>query len=74
MKETSGQKTSEERFARRLGLAGATNLGLGAMLGGGIYVISGIAAGMIGPALIFAYMATGFLTVFTAINYAELAS
>ena len=74
MTETSGQKTSEEKFARRLGLAGATNLGLGAMLGGGIYVISGIAAGMIGPALIFAYMATGLLTVFTAINYAELAS
>jgi len=74
MTETSGQKTSEEKFARRLGLAGATNLGLGAMLGGGIYVISGIAAGMIGPALIFAYMVTGLLTVFTAINYAELAS
>jgi amino acid transporter len=74
MSETSGQEHSEEKFARRLGLAGATNLGLGAMLGGGIYVISGIAAGMIGPALIFAYMATGLLTVFTAINYAELAS
>ena len=44
------------------------------MLGGGIYVISGIAAGMIGPAIVLAYLITGALTVFTAINYSELAS
>ena len=44
------------------------------MLGGGIYVISGTAAGMIGPALVMAYLVTGLLTVFTAMNYAELAS
>ena len=63
----------EERFARRLGLLGATNIGLGAMLGGGIYVIAGAAAGMIGPALIVAYLLTGFLAMFTAVNYAEIA-
>ncbi|MHA1927156.1 MAG: APC family permease, partial [Candidatus Thorarchaeota archaeon] len=45
-----------------------------AMLGGGIYVISGEAAGMIGPALVFAYLVTGLITVFTAINYSELAA
>ncbi|NHJ12824.1 MAG: amino acid permease [Candidatus Thorarchaeota archaeon] len=67
------QKT-EERFARRLGLAGATNIGLGAMLGGGIYVIAGLAAGMIGPGLFLVYLATGTLTIFTALNYAELAA
>jgi len=44
------------------------------MLGGGIYVISGTAAGMIGPALVFAYLFTGILAMFTAINYAEIAS
>ena len=63
----------EADFHRCLGLAGATNIGLGAMLGGGIYVISGTAAGMIGPSVIFAYAITGLLTIFTAINYAELA-
>jgi amino acid transporter len=42
------------------------------MLGGGIYVISGTAAGMIGPALIFAYLFTGILAMFTAVNYAEI--
>ncbi len=74
MSEMVEQGTTEEKFARRLGLAGATNLGLGAMLGGGIYVISGIAAGMVGPGFIVAYLATGLLTIFTAINYAELSS
>ena len=63
-----------EKFSRHLGLVGATNIGLGAMLGGGIYVISGTAAGMIGPALVIAYLVTGVLAMFTAINYAEIAS
>ncbi|TFG96183.1 amino acid permease [Candidatus Thorarchaeota archaeon] len=62
----------DERFDRRLGLIGALSIGLGAMLGGGIYVIAGTAAGIIGPALVLAYLATGLLTIFTAVNYAEL--
>ncbi len=70
--ESFTDERQDGKFARRLGLIGATNIGLGAMLGGGIYVISGTAAGMVGPALIIAYLATGLLTVFTAINYAEL--
>jgi len=71
--ETISDKQASSKFSRRLGLIGATNIGLGAMLGGGIYVIAGTAAGMIGPALVMAYLATGFLAIFTAINYAELA-
>ncbi len=71
--ESFGDERPDGKFARRLGLVGATNIGLGAMLGGGIYVISGTAAGMVGPAIVIAYLATGLLTIFTAINYAELA-
>ncbi|MHA2424122.1 MAG: APC family permease [Candidatus Thorarchaeota archaeon] len=74
MTEASTDKSTDGKFARRLGLIGATNIGLGAMLGGGIYVISGIAAGMVGPIIILAYLITGLLTIFTAINYSELAS
>ncbi len=74
MQESVVNEQKKERFARRLGLAGATNLGLGAMLGGGIYVISGLAAGMIGPGLFMVYLAAGTLTIFTALNYAELAA
>lgn len=72
MTETTSDKQASGKFNRRLGLVGATNIGLGAMLGGGIYVISGTAAGMIGPALVFAYFFTGLLALFTAINFAEI--
>jgi len=72
--ETSSDKRASGKFGRHLGLIGATNIGLGAMLGGGIYVISGAAAGIIGPALVFAYFFTGVLAMFTAVNYAEIAS
>jgi len=71
--EVASSEQQSSKFSRRLGLIGATNIGLGAMLGGGIYVISGTAAGMIGPAIVLAYFVTGALTIFTAINYAELA-
>ena len=74
MTETINDEQASGKFGRNLGLIGATNIGLGAMLGGGIYVISGTAAGMIGPALVFAYLFTGVLAMFTAINYAEIAS
>ena len=74
MTETIGDEKASEKFGRHLGLVGATNIGLGAMLGGGIYVISGTAAGMIGPALVIAYFFTGLLAMFTAVNYAEIAS
>ena len=74
MTETIDDEQTSGKFGRHLGLVGATNIGLGAMLGGGIYVISGTAAGMIGPALVFAYLFTGVLAMFTAINYAEIAS
>ncbi len=74
MQETISKQQGEDKFGRHLGLVGATNIGLGAMLGGGIYVISGTAAGIIGPALVVAYLVTGVLAMFTAINYAEIAS
>ncbi|MHA1769404.1 MAG: hypothetical protein ACTSV3_06080 [Candidatus Thorarchaeota archaeon] len=40
-------------------------------MGGGIHIIAGAAAGIVGPALILAYFRTGVLAMFTAANYAE---
>ena len=74
LQDLANDEQADGKFSRRLGLVGATNIGLGAMLGGGIYVISGTAAGIIGPALVVAYLVTGILAMFTAINYAEIAS
>jgi amino acid transporter len=57
-----------------MGLLDVTMFGVGAMIGAGIFVLTGIAAGAAGPALVFVYLCNGILTTFTALSYAELGS
>jgi amino acid transporter/nucleotide-binding universal stress UspA family protein len=64
----------EVTLARTLGLFDATMIGLGAMIGAGVFVLTGIAAGEAGPAAIVAFALNGIVTTFTAFSYAELAS
>ncbi|MBN2082395.1 amino acid permease [bacterium] len=61
-------------FARNLSLFDATMIGVGAMIGAGIFVLTGLAAGVAGPAAILAFALNGVVTLFTAFSYAELAS
>jgi amino acid transporter len=61
-------------FARDLGLFDATMIGVGAMIGAGIFVLTGIAAGEAGPASIVAFALNGAVTLLTAFAYAELAT
>jgi APA family basic amino acid/polyamine antiporter len=70
------QRLSEQEIplARTLGLASATALGLGAMIGAGIFVLSGMAAGEAGPALILAFALNGVIAVIVGACYAELAA
>ncbi len=49
-------------------------IGVGAMIGAGIFVLTGLAAGAAGPALILAFFLNGLVTIFTAMSYAELGS
>ena len=49
-------------------------IGVGAMIGAGIFVLTGIAAGESGPASILAFALNGVVTLLTAFAYAELAS
>ncbi len=64
----------EVSFARNLGLFDATMIGIGAMIGAGIFVLTGIAAGEAGPAALVAFALNGLVTLLTAFSYAELAS
>ncbi|MFB6085836.1 MAG: amino acid permease [Halodesulfurarchaeum sp.] len=49
-----------------------TFIGVGAMIGAGVFALTGFAAGLAGPALILAFALNGFVAIFTAISYAEL--
>jgi amino acid transporter/nucleotide-binding universal stress UspA family protein len=71
---TPAPQDAEVSFARDLGLFDATMLGIGAMIGAGIFVLTGIAAGEAGPAALLAFALNGFVTLLTALSYAELAS
>ncbi len=62
------------QLARHLGLFEATMIGVGAMIGAGIFVLTGIAAGNAGPAALIAFGLNGVITLFTALSYAELSS
>ena len=52
-----------------------TFLGVGAIIGAGIFILTGIvAATQAGPAVIFCYVVAGFACAFAALSYAELAA
>ncbi|MFC1819681.1 amino acid permease [Thermodesulfobacteriota bacterium] len=61
-------------FRRNMGLFMAVMIGIGATMGPGIFALPGELAHMVGPAGVLVYLAMGFLTVFTALNYSELSA
>ena len=71
---TNGINGGEIALSRTLGLLDITMIGVGAMIGAGIFVLTGIAAGEAGPALVLAFFLNGIVTTFTALSYAELGS
>ncbi len=59
---------------RGLGLWGATDVGVGAIIGAGIFVLSGVAAGLAGPSVILSFLLAGLTAFLTALSSAELSS
>jgi len=72
--KTNNNIIHETELSRDLSLYHVTMIGVGAMIGAGIFVLTGIAAGHAGPALIIAFGLNGLVTLFTAFSYAELGS
>lgn len=65
----------ENRLRRILGPVQLTSLGIGAVIGAGIFVATGAAAhNVAGPALMVSYVIAGITCVFAALCYAEFAS
>lgn len=65
----------EQRLRRCLGPVQLSSLGIGAIIGTGIFVLTGIAAhDRTGPALMLSFVAAGITCIFAALCYAEFAS
>lgn len=59
---------------RHLGFWGATLLGVGAIVGGGILALAGPAFALAGPSAILALALNGVLAIVTALSFAEISS
>jgi len=69
------EMAGEHRLRRVLGPIHLTSLGVGAIIGAGIFVATGAAAhNVAGPALMLSYVVAGLTCVFAALCYAEFAS
>jgi len=66
------EEWSKPVLRRKLGLWDAVSIGLGAIIGAGIFVLIGIASGMAGPAVIFSVIISGVSATFTALSFAML--
>ena len=69
------EMAGDHRLKRVLGPVALTSLGIGAVIGAGIFVSTGKAAHDIaGPALMVSYVVAGLTCIFAALCYAEFAS
>src|SRR5256885_15190024 len=66
---------TDQRLKRALGATNLTALGIGAIIGTGIFVLTGtVAAQNAGPAVIFSFVLAGGASVFAALCYSGVAS
>lgn len=66
--------TNNKSLLRTLTLKEAVGVGLGAIIGAGIFVVTGIAAGVAGPAFLLGLLAAGLIAAFNALSSAQLAA
>jgi len=67
-------EASKGNLIRELGLSQALSIGLGTMIGAGIFVLSATAAERAGPGAAFSYLIAGFICLPTAMTVSELAT
>jgi APA family basic amino acid/polyamine antiporter len=61
-------------LVRTLGVWQAAAVSIGAIIGAGIFVLIGVAAGIAGPSVILSFIIAGVASFFTALSAAELSS
>ncbi len=68
------KQESEHGLQRSLGPFSLTALGIGAVIGAGIFVLSGLGAKYAGPALMLSFVLSGLGCAFAGLCYAEFAA
>ncbi len=75
MREAEGSTAGEPTLKRTLGALNLTLLGVGAIIGAGIFTLTGTAAARYaGPAIVLAFVLAGAGCLFAGLCYAEFAS
>ena len=68
------ESAEKKSLTRTLGAFQLTMLGIGAVIGTGIFVLTAEAAQKAGPGMMLAFVIAGFVCAVTALCYAELAA
>lgn len=68
------KQDKKTELLRELGLKDAVGIGLGAIIGAGIFVVTGVAAGISGPAMLISLLIAGVIATFNALSSAQLAA
>ena len=63
---------SEEELAKDLGLVSAMTIGIGTMIGAGIFVLPGVAANAAGPVVVVSFVVGGLIAMVNALSVSEL--
>src|SRR5512147_1719410 len=73
--QLQAEAATDQRLKRALGATNLTMLGIGAIIGTGIFVLTGtVAAQNAGPAVVISFVLAGLASIFAALCYAEFAS
>jgi APA family basic amino acid/polyamine antiporter len=66
------ENTRSTELKQSLGLFDAVSVSVGAIIGGGIFVVTGIAAGLAGSALVVSMLVAALISLLTALSFVEL--
>jgi APA family basic amino acid/polyamine antiporter len=73
--DLQAEALADQRLKRALGPVNLTSLGIGAIIGAGIFVLTGHAAAQYaGPAIVLSFILAGIACVFSGLCYAEFTS
>jgi basic amino acid/polyamine antiporter, APA family len=73
--QLQAEALTDTRLKRALGATNLTALGIGAIIGTGIFVLTGtVAAQNAGPAVVLSFVLAGVASIFAALCYSEFAS